>query len=254
LGISEFGRIGAPMSANFEELDYRPTPIGPVSLRRRRILSLDRDVFEIMLGDEHLMSSLFTASEVALARLALKDLPGRALDVVVGGLGLGYTAQAVLAHGSVRSLLVVEFLEAVVDWHEDGLVPLSPPLAADPRCRIRQGDFFELARSEGGFDPEQPARLFDAILIDIDHSPDWLLDDRSAGFYSEAGLARVASHLRPGGVMGVWSDAAADPAFEERLGSVFERVRAEPVAFDNPLQPGRQVVQTVYLGYVAEKA
>ena len=87
------------MSALFEELDYAPTPIGAISLRRRRILALDTDVFEILLGDEHLMSSLFTASEVALAQLglaALGEAPAEGWDVVVGGLGLGYTAATVL--------------------------------------------------------------------------------------------------------------------------------------------------------------
>ena len=64
------------MSVYFEELDYRPTPIGALSLRRRRELSLGVDVFEIKLGDEYLMSSLFTASEIALARLGLAELSG----------------------------------------------------------------------------------------------------------------------------------------------------------------------------------
>jgi hypothetical protein len=77
------------MSAAFEELDYRPTPFGAISLRRRRSLTTGDDIFEIKLGDEFLMSSLFTASEIALARLALAGLPGESLDVVVGGLGLG---------------------------------------------------------------------------------------------------------------------------------------------------------------------
>src|SRR5437870_11552734 len=95
------------MSLHFEELDYRPTPIGALSLRRRRELSLGVDVFEIKLGDEYLMSSLFTASEIELARLGLAELSGADLDVVVGGLGLGYTAQAVLGHETtaVRSEL-----------------------------------------------------------------------------------------------------------------------------------------------------
>src|SRR6266404_2443617 len=81
------------MSLFFEELDYRPTPIGALSLRRRRELSLGVDVFEIKLGDEYLMSSLFTASEIALARLGLAELSGADLDVVVGGLGLGYRSR-----------------------------------------------------------------------------------------------------------------------------------------------------------------
>jgi len=114
------------MSKLFEELDYRPTPIGALSLRRRRELSLGVDVFEIKLGDEYLMSSLFTASEIALARLGLAALEGVNLEVIVGGLGLGYTAQAVLEHEAVGSLIVVEMLDAVIDWHQTGLLPLGP--------------------------------------------------------------------------------------------------------------------------------
>src|SRR5438046_5717683 len=84
------------MSLNFEELDFRPTPMGVLSLRRRRRPSSDVDIYEIKLGDEFLMSSQFTLAEIELARLGLAALSRRNLDVVVGGLGLGYTAQAVL--------------------------------------------------------------------------------------------------------------------------------------------------------------
>ena len=144
------------MSLLFEELDYRPTPIGALSLRRRRELSLGVDVFEIKLGDEYLMSSLFTVSEIALARLGLAELSGTDLDVVVGGLGLGYTARAVLEHEAVKSLLIVEALEAVIDWHDKGVLPLGPALTADPRSRFVLGDFFALAASKEGFDPDLP--------------------------------------------------------------------------------------------------
>ena len=129
------------MSALFEELDYAPTPIGAISLRRRRILALETDVFEILLGDEHLMSSLFTASEVALADEGLAALTGGGLDVLVGGLGLGYTAQAALAHESVDDLTVIDLLEPVIRWHREGLVPMKTELADDPRCRLVQGGF-----------------------------------------------------------------------------------------------------------------
>ncbi len=234
------------MSRYFEELDYRPTPIGPVSLRRRRNLSLDIDVFEILLGEEHLMSSLFTVSEIALARLGLTKLSGETLDVVVGGLGLGYTAQAVLEHGAVRSLIVVEMLDAVVDWHEEGLLPLDPPLTNDARCRFVCGDFFALAASKNGFDAEAPGRKFHAILIDIDHTPDQLLNEQSASFYTPEGLCNLINHLHPGGIMGLWSNDKPDPAFTERLSSVFAEAWAEPVTFDNPLQD-KPFTQTIYL-------
>lgn len=234
------------MSALFEELDYRPTPIGALSLRRRRDLKLGVDVIEIKLGDDYLMSSLFTASEIALARLGLKDLSGDDLDVVVGGLGLGYTAREVLACEQVASLVVVEALDAVIDWHREGLVPLGPELTADPRCRFVLGDFFALAASGSGFDPDAPGRKFDAVLLDIDHSPDFLLDPQNAAFYGEAGLARLAAHLRPGGIFGLWSNERPDAKFTERLNTVFADARAENVTFDNPFQD-KPFTQTVYL-------
>lgn len=235
------------MSLLFEELDYRPTPIGALSLRRRRELKLGVDVFEIKLGDEFLMSSLFTESEVALARLGLARCRSTRLEIAVGGLGLGYTAKTVLEHESVGSLVVIELLDAVIDWHREGLVPLGRDLHADPRCRIVQGDFFALASGEIGLDRDAPGRRFDAVLVDIDHTPDQLLDQRSAGFYSDAGLHSLARHIKPGGVFGLWSNDGPDDAFTARLAAVFADVEAVAVTFDNPLQEGQTVTQTVYL-------
>src|SRR6185369_9985327 len=129
------------MSLDFEELDYRPTPIGALSLRRRTELSLGVEVFEIKLGDEFLMSSLFTASEIALADLGLAGPDTGPLDVVVGGLGLGYTARAALDHPRVRSVVVIEAIEEIIDWHRRGLVPLGAGISAEPRCDLIHGDF-----------------------------------------------------------------------------------------------------------------
>jgi spermidine synthase len=238
------------MSIYFEELDYRATPIGALSLRRRREPSLGVDVFEIKLGDEHLMSSLFTASEIALARLGLAELLGTGLDVVVGGLGLGYTAQAVLEHESVKSLVVVEALDAVIGWHETGLLPLGPQLTDDSRCRFVCGDFFTMAGSAEGLDPVTPGRQFDAILVDIDHSPDFLLNPSNAAFYEAAGLRCLSAHLRPSGVFGLWSNEAPDAKFTARLADVFTHARSVPVTFHNPLQD-RDFTQTVYLAQTA---
>jgi spermidine synthase len=241
------------MSRAFEELDYRETPIGAISLRRRRELTLGVDVFEIKLGEDFLMSSLFTASEIALARLGLGVLPGHSLDVVVGGLGLGYTAAAVLENARVGSLLVVEALAPVIDWHRRGLVPLGPAITADARCRLVHGDFFALAAADAGFDPDAPGRRFDAVLVDIDHSPDGLLDPGHGGFYQPAGLRRLAANLRPGGVFALWSNTLPDEAFTARLADCFVEARAEPVTFHNPLQD-RPFTQTVYLGRTAAAA
>lgn len=239
------------MSAMFEELDYWPTEIGALTLRRRWEPRLGRDVYEIKLAGESLMTSAITESEVALARLGLAAAEsGKPLDVVVGGLGLGYTARTAIAQEAVASLIVVEMLEGVISWHERELLPLSPELTGDPRCRIVQGDFFAMAKGSTGFDPDRPGRRFDAILADIDHSPEMLLDDRSASFYSPDGLSAAASHLKPGGVFGLWSNDRPDGTFTDRLEHVFDRAWAEPVTFHNPFQD-RPFTQTVYLGKTA---
>ncbi|TYC80059.1 spermidine synthase [Stappia sp. BW2] len=232
----------------FEELDYAPTPIGAISLRRRHILALKTDVFEILLGEEHLMSSLFTASEIALADKGLAALSGDKLDVLVGGLGLGYTAKAALAHEGVADLTVVDLLEPVIRWHEEGLVPMKTELADNPRCRLVQGDFFAMAASDEGFDADRPGRQYDALLIDIDHTPERLLHGGSKGFYTPEGLRAVQRFVKPGGIVGLWSDEAPDEAVTALLGEAFGEAWAEPVVFANPLQDGREVTQAVYLG------
>ena len=233
------------MSARFEELDWSPTPIGEVSLRRRRDPVTGVDIFEVKLGEEFLMSSLFTVAEIEVARRALARLPGSELDVAVGGLGLGYTARAVLDDQRVRELVVVEVLEPVIQWHQRGLVPVGPILTADPRCRLLHGDFFAMADGPG-FDPDLQGRVFDALVVDIDHSPKHLLADGSAGFYGVAGTQLLARHLRPGGVYSLWSNDPPDDAYLAVLAEVFVDVAAEVVSFPNPLQD-RLATNTVYL-------
>ncbi|HZE58120.1 MAG TPA: hypothetical protein VE031_09730 [Chthoniobacterales bacterium] len=235
------------MSRDFEELDYRKTPLGELILRRRRMLSLGGiEIYEVKLGDAFLMSSLFHEVEEALAHLGLGELKGESWDVVVGGLGLGYTAVAALEHREVASLLIVDALLPVIEWHQRGLVPLGEKLTSDARCRMVQADFFEWAQSAEGFDPEQQGRKFHAVLLDIDHSPRNLLHPRNAAFYQEEGLKALAAHLHPGGVFALWSDDPPEEEFLELLGSAFATARAHVVTFSNPVLEAESA-STVYV-------
>jgi spermidine synthase len=228
------------MPLPYEELDFRPTPMGDLILRRRKIPVLDDlEVLEVKLGDYFLMSSLFHEVEEALADRGLAAVtaaPGDPLHVVVGGLGLGYTAAAALKDPRLAELLVVDIMPAVIEWHQKGLVPLGPVLTSDPRCRLIEADFFALAADPArGFDPTQPGRRFHAILLDIDHSPDNLLHERHADFYSVAGLTKLAEHLLPGGVFALWSDDPPEPTFLRHLTEVFDHPEAHIVKFHNPI-------------------
>lgn len=144
------------MDIDFEELDYRETPIGVLTLRRRLEVYLGVTVFEIKLDDAFLMSSLFTVSEQALARLALARLATTDAHVVIGGLGLGYTAVAALQDPRIATLHVIEALQPVIDWHRDGLLAMARPVVTDPRCRLVQADFSSACRPATDWCPARP--------------------------------------------------------------------------------------------------
>lgn len=237
------------MSRLFEELDRRATAIGEVVLRRRLEPTLEVDVFEVKLGDEFLMSSLFTVAEIDLARLGLAQIVGERLDVVVGGLGLGYTARAVLDDARVRSLHVVEALDAVIDWHQRHLVPLGAGLADDSRCHFVHGDFFALVAAGAPLTSRGPGPV-DAVLVDIDHTPSHVLDPGHAPFYEPAGLGRMVQYLRPGGVFALWSDDPPDDDFVAALAEVFDRCDAHVVEFPN-FYTGGVAANTVYTATTA---
>ncbi len=230
------------------ELAYTMTPLGELTLRRRtepRVNGIE--VFEVKLGDEYLMSSLFTESERQLSTLGLAPLVGE-LDVIVGGLGLGFTAVEAMANPMVNRLLVIDLFQEVIDWHLNGLVPNGQSLASDPRCELRQGDFFELART--GFDAADPERKFDAVLLDIDHSPKHHLDSANSSLYTDDGLAAVRSQLKSGGTFAIWSDDSADSDLTKRLSSIFGAAEGHNIEFQNPYTGGVSVNAV----YVAQKS
>ncbi len=215
------------MAILFEELDYQQTPIGEVVLRRRQSPSVPEGlVYEVTIDGEMLMSSTINASEKALADLPLMERGDAPCDVLVGGLGLGYTAAAALEHAHVQKVVVAELLEPVISWQEKRLVPMAETLMDDPRCGIIQADFFQYVR--------QGEARYDVILLDIDHSPESWLHERNAEFYDAAGLNGLLDSLNPDGVFALWSAWEPATEFMEALSSVFPSVQAHEIPFFNP--------------------
>ncbi|MEH6442826.1 MAG: spermidine synthase [Oceanospirillaceae bacterium] len=236
------------MSKLFEELDYRPTPIGDLRLRRRRMAQFgDLDIYEIILGDDFLMTSLFHESEDQLSKIVLAATDKQQLDVVIGGLGLGYTAAVALEDPKVGSLTVVDYLQGVIDWHNAGLVPMSKRLTDDARCEFVQGDFFALSQdTQNSYHPQQSDRKYDVILLDIDHTPTNLLNPSNAHLYTQQGLTELASHLKDDGLFGLWSDGPPIDSFTAHLKTAFATSEAHLIEFENPVTGGISV-GTVYL-------
>ena len=202
-------------------LDVTETDIGTIYLGRRTVEGIAGWVYEILIGDDVLMTSLSPFSERALSTSALAQHSGEAVRVLVGGLGLGYTAQAALEDQRVEAVRVIEKMDFVIDWMKAGLLPLSESFAAERRLRITQGDVYEflLGPAEEGYD---------LILIDVDHAPDAPLSKSSKPFYTAAGQHCVAQHLRPGGLLGVWSEVENED-FASVLAGVYDTSHCEEI-------------------------
>jgi spermidine synthase len=207
----------------FEVIQHAESPVGVLILRVRT--APVPGVTELTLDHQFLMSSAVTVSERELATRAIAMHGGTNLAVLIGGLGLGYTAKAALDSDRVARVDVVELVQAIIDWNASGIIPLGKELAADPRFHAIQDDVFERLR-------RPPATPYDVLLLDVDHSPDERLGQSSDSFYAHANLALAARHLQPGGVFGVWS-TSDNPAFEAELRQTFAEVRVEAIEFFN---------------------
>ena len=224
----------------FEEIDFQNTPLGEISLRKRSEPRLDNIlIYEVKMNEEFLMSSLFVEAELQLAHLGLANLSedtfkNEKLDVIVGGLGLGYTAFAALENQQVGSLKVIDVMAPVIDWHKRELVPMGAELNADDRCELVLGDFFALATTDSnGFGVANDDQKVHAVLLDIDHTPDFWLSPGNNTFYTEQGLRAMANKIHSGGVFALWSDELPDERFTELLDGIFASSEAHIVTFPN---------------------
>lgn len=184
------------------QIDATTTPDGqPLRLKQRG------SEYSIMLGTNELMNSRLSGSEEALARLTIERLKTPAAQVLIGGLGMGFTLRAALAALDARArVTVAELLPAVVAWARGPMAGIFAGSLDDPRVAVDVVDVGE-AIATGGWD---------AILLDVDNGPEGLTVDSNDRLYSNAGLARARAALNPGGVMAVWS-SGPDAGFTNRL-------------------------------------
>lgn len=184
---------------DLEQLGRHLGPRGEVVLQRRT--GADGSVEELIVNGVFAMDSLDTSTERRLA-----DATRSARRVLVGGLGLGYTAAEVLATdhatgaASAVRLDVVEIEECLIDWARAGLTPTLAAVATDPRVRLHAADVRAvLAGLPGG--PQGP---WDAIVLDVDNGPDFLIHAANDALYGEASLQTAYDRLAPGGTLAIW--------------------------------------------------
>lgn len=176
-------------------------------------------VYELILNGKLLMDSREHTSEEALAKIGLGECSGDALEVLVGGLGFGFTLQAVLSEARVARAVVVELEPLLVSFlaREDVRAELPVPDLADPRVVVQDGNVRAwIAAAASG--------AYDLILLDVDNGPESVSAVGNHDLYSEAGLRRCRAALRPGGLLAIWSSEPA-PECLRRLGACFEDAR-----------------------------
>ena len=225
------------MDPGVVEIARAETERGDIVLRRR-VSPAGADVLELRVNGVFVMDTLETTSEIELAAqaLALVDEPR---SVVIGGLGLGFTLQRVLADPRVQRAVVVEIEEPLVQWMRVGTVPHGPAILADQRVTIVNADI-AMAIAEA-------RSTYDLVLLDVDNGPGYLVHEANEAVYEEQFLRRCRDLLSPGGVLVVWSGNAA-PGLLDALREVFgaaEEQRHDVLLQDRP--------EAYYL-YLARKA
>ena len=193
------------------------TPHGEVALRRRG------DVLELVVDGAFAMDTVDTSSEVALSTEGLRRAasPTR---VLVGGLGLGFTARAVLADPRVGHIDVVELAEPLVRWAREGVTAELDGIQGT-RCTLHHADVADVLSGLAG-----PAGPWDVVLLDVDNGPGFLVHLSNGRLYAVPGLRTARAALTPGGVLVVWSSHVSAPLL---------------AALRRAALPGDDVVETV---------
>lgn len=217
------------MPSGREVVERVTTPTGEWQLQHRG------RHYEIICNGVFLMASYNRASDRQLATLALRRVAGEGLRVLVGGLGIGYTAQAALEDARVHRLDVVEIEPVVVAWHRAYFADLCGRPLTDPRTVLVQADLFHTPL---------PPESYDVIALDTDNGPGWLARPENHRLYTPAGVERFIQALRPRGVVGFWSAGRA-PAFVKSLTSSTRLV--DEIAVPEAIAPGRQDRAWIYL-------
>ncbi len=210
-------------------------PRGEVVLRRRGVA--EDAIEELIVNGAFAMDSAETTSEEALA-----DLTWPGARVLVGGLGLGFTA-ATLLDARVGTVDVVEIEEALVAWAYEGVTLRLGRVARDPRVRLWVADVRAVLT---GQEPE-PAGPWDAILLDVDNGPDFLIHAENAALYKEEALSAAYARLAPGGLLAIWCQGA-NAGLRSRLQTLTSTAREEV----HKVQRGRHLIS--YVIYTARAA
>lgn len=189
------------------------TPRGGIQLQQRG------NHYEVISNGTFLMSTYNGESERLLVSAALENTVDPK-NILIGGLGVGFSLAEALRHEQVTSVTVIEFEETMIKWNQTHLAAFSNHALTDSRTQIIQADFLDWIYTR--------ADRFDVICLDIDNGPDWTVTDANTDLYQVNTLHVLAGLLSSNGVLAFWS-AASSQSFVEKLKKSFKEVKEIPV-------------------------
>lgn len=195
----------------YEILDRQLTKRGEIQLQRR-----GKGTYEILYNGIFLMASYNDYSEKILAKAAIEHLLPKidGYEILVGGLGMGFTLREVLACPWVSRAVVVEIEKSIIDWNKRYFADLNGAVLEDPRTVLVHSDLFDFLC--------QTQENFDALLIDVDNGPNWLALEKNRRLYNERTLRKIKRILTGHGILATWS-AQEDKGYWKKLNKVFPR-------------------------------
>jgi spermidine synthase len=221
----------------WQQIDSAVVPGG----RDEMVLLRRGDEYVIRVGGFELMNSRAFGSEQALAKMACAQIAARPGPIVlIGGLGMGFTAAAALKQlGPDARVVVAEIVPAVVEWNRGPLAHLAGDPLQDRRVAVQVADVAELLTCD--------ANTFDAVMLDVDNGPQGLSRAANDWLYTPAGLKAAGTALRPGGVLAVWS-AAPSTDFTRRLARAGFEVVTIPVRARGARKGSRHIIWIAVTG------
>jgi spermidine synthase len=193
--------------------------------------------YEIIVDGQFLMSTSSRESSMALVELGLaQSAPRGRLQLLIGGLGLGFSLATALASAAVTEVTVIELEAQIIEWHRRDLLGGTVRLLDDPRTTILHQDLLKYI--------DETKNQFDLVALDIDNGPDWLSHEANSQLYGSKYLRRLQEMLKPQGVLTIWS-AAASAALKQDLGRIFSDIEEIEIADHNG--EGKQISAFVYV-------
>ncbi len=167
--------------------------------RGELVLRQDGNDYEVISNGTFLMDTRGGHSEQLLVDAALQRHPAPH-DVLIGGLGIGFSLVAALRDHRVAQVTVVEVEQALVEWHDTHLASFSGGLLHDARVVVVVADISTHLAAR--------ASSYDVVCLDVDNGPDWTVIEANKALYDDAGskasyLVDYAEDIDPSWLEGV---------------------------------------------------